>query len=113
MDEYIKRETLLQEVAMQKAASKASYPRCSFVVGDVISCIRAEPAADVAPVVHGKWENKKGSPVSCYWTKDMKYLMVQEEAYCSVCGEYLNASAEYTVEGTFCPHCGAKMDQRG
>ena len=100
MDEYI-------------AASKASYPRCSFVVGDVISCIRAEPAADVAPVVHWKWENKKGSPVSCYWTKDMKYLMVQEEAYCSVCGEYLNASAEYTVEGTFCPHCGAKMDQRG
>lgn len=51
MDEYIKRETLLQEVAMQKAASKASYPRRSFVVGDVISCIRAAPAADVAPVV--------------------------------------------------------------
>ena len=100
MDEYIDR-SLCEIVAEFDQHYRLIVP---------LSKIRKLPAADVAPVVHGKRKNKKGSPVSCYWTKDMKYLMVQEEAYCSVCGEYLNASAEYTVEGTFCPHCSAKMD---
>lgn len=51
MPEYIDREALLQEISKQKAASKHSFPRRSFVVGDVIACIRTAPAADVAPVV--------------------------------------------------------------
>ena len=119
MKEYIERELLLIGVdgciSSLHAQAKGDPIQESAIklVEATRDYIASLSAADVAPVVHGKWENKKGSPVSCYWTKDMKYLMVQEEAYCSVCGEYLNASAEYTVEGTFCPHCGAKMDQRG
>ena len=50
------------------------------------------PAADVAPVVHGRWTAKQGG--------------FFEMATCSVCGERhsLNGGARY------CPHCGAKME---
>ena len=51
------------------------------------------PAADVAPVVHGRWIDKKGG----FW----------EMATCSMCGE------KYPCVGmvpNYCPNCGAKMD---
>lgn len=119
MNKYIKAQDLIDRIYPVDPENDGSdgctvvYQNLTLSSPEIEAIVEELPAADVAPVVHGRWENKKGSPVSCYWTKDMKYLMVQEEAHCSVCGEYLNASAEYTVEGTFCPHCGAKMDQRG
>lgn len=54
MAEYIEREALLQEIQMQKDASRTSYPKQHFVVGDVLTCIYLAPAADVAPVVRCK-----------------------------------------------------------
>lgn len=57
------------------------------------------PTADVAPVRHGHWIEQ-----------------CEEDLYsCSACGtEWI------TIEGTpkengmdFCPHCGAKMDEKG
>lgn len=68
------------------------------------------PAADVAPVVHGKW-------------------IVDKEGYgerivhCSVCGKrsaenrYTSMEHGYSIEccyaiiTDFCPNCGAKMDK--
>lgn len=43
------------------------------------------PAADVRPVVRGKWETD-----TCH-------------VYCSICGEYENNKSN------FCPNCGADM----
>lgn len=52
------------------------------------------PAADVAPVVHGRWEN--GNPI------------------CPVCGEdkFKDLDADIWCDWVppFCPNCGAKMD---
>lgn len=52
------------------------------------------PAADVAEVVHGQWEN--GNPI------------------CPVCGENkfkdLDADIWCDWQPDFCPNCGAKMD---
>lgn len=52
------------------------------------------PAADVAPVVHSKWEN--GNPI------------------CPVCGEdkFKDLDADIWCDWLppFCPNCGAKMD---
>ena len=52
------------------------------------------PAADVVPVVHGRWEN--GNPI------------------CPVCGEDkfkdLDADIWADWQPPFCPNCGAKMD---
>ena len=52
------------------------------------------PAADVAPVRHGRWEN--GNPI------------------CPVCGEDkfkdLDADIWSDWKPPFCPNCGARMD---
>ena len=53
--------------------------------------IEAEPAADVAPVVHARWENY--SPVTIK---------------CSRCGHVIH-DWRYS-ECKYCPNCGAKMD---
>lgn len=47
------------------------------------------PAADVAPVVHGR--KIEDGDIGCFWL-------------CSLCGECLPYGANY------CPNCGAKMD---
>ena len=55
--------------------------------------VEAIPAADVRPVVHGKWERKRdkcGSFVSC--------------SVCHTSGWYQFA---------FCPYCGADMRKKG
>lgn len=51
MSEYIEREALVAEINLQKRSSKTSYPKRSFVVGDVLACIYNAPTADVAHVV--------------------------------------------------------------
>lgn len=50
-------------------------------------------AADVAPVVHGKWVNPKGG----FW----------EVSQCSVCGAWYPTTG---IVPHYCPNCGAKMD---
>ena len=63
---------------------------------DAADCIRYMPAADVAPVWHGRWEKKRGL------------------YSCSECG----VTCPYDVQAdvieywscNYCPNCGAKMD---
>ena len=54
--------------------------------------------------VHGRW-------LSCLGNE--RHLnskgYTQGECYCSVCGDFLMASDEYTCRGNFCPNCGADM----
>lgn len=59
---------------------------------DVKYDIENFPAADVAPVVHGRW-------IPC------KYATSENED-CSNCGY----STYYGNEYDYCPNCGAKMD---
>ena len=74
--------------------------------------LRNLPAADVKPVVRGKWVDEKGNPVP--WDKFHRNCPASG-AYgvnCSVCGEWLSASDEYSVVGNFCPNCGADMKEK-
>lgn len=72
------------------------------VFADIIDLIEYEPEiyvlqkeADVAPVVHGKWENSK-------------YMAATK---CGVCGEDIFLDdCEQFLEWKYCPICGAKMD---
>lgn len=75
MKEYIERE------AARRAIEHADPAFCY--------CIDHVPAADVAPVIHGKWIEDGGVQV------------------CSNCGEE-HAWEEYRA--TYCEDCGAKMD---
>ena len=92
MAEYIKREAAI------KAMEKADY---TLIANDADSCkadylrdiIESVPAADVVPVVHGRWEQTEAP-------------FMNEYEDCSVCGYR-------TVWGhrfNYCPNCGAKMD---
>lgn len=49
MADYIKRENLIESI--KNDCCELVY----YSKKDAIDCINAEPAADVAPVVHGKW----------------------------------------------------------
>lgn len=61
--------------------------------------VRDFPAADVAPVVHGKWEwhGPCGDSNGKFW------------ATCPVC-KVRQRLGDYE---RFCPNCGAKMDKEG
>ena len=51
---------------------------------------------------------------SSYW-KNVKIIngIPEGSCCCSNCEEWLVASDEYGVNGTYCPNCGAKMDEVG
>lgn len=88
MVEYIDREEYCEK-----------HCRCSNEHCDRVSCpIWKAPAADVAPVVHGRWEPCFDENCRCRWGFGK----------CSNCGQeyYAHAIDHYK----YCPICGAKMD---
>lgn len=58
------------------------------------------PAADVGPVVHGRWMPSR------YEDCSEQFRRVK----CSQCDQEAYAMAFYVVDGHYCPNCGAKMD---
>lgn len=88
MAEYIDREELLTH---QYNASHSNWPQLAeMVVG--VEDIEDAPAADVAPVVHGRWNIMDG---------------YKARRACAVCGWDV---PEYGKFYSYCPNCGAKMD---
>ena len=83
MDDYIKREALVHRL-------KSPYVfNITQRIFDIISEI---PAADVAPVVHGRWIYDKKA----------------QRPYCSVCKEYFYGATNSPM--SYCSNCGAMMD---
>ena len=101
-EEYIKREDAMQ--AVLDSFDRAYGCR---VAGDIVRtpyyALMHAPAADVAPVGHGKWEYHSGgnSPI---------YTMNPEDVYCSVCGFHVDTTEVDFDYYNFCPNCGARMD---
>ena len=96
MAEYIEREALLADIA-----AAVDHGGMGRVVGQtLVRYAKRIPAADVAPVVHGWWDN------SGRYTFPSGSTAVR----CSECGCALTES-EYALNNwNFCPVCGAKMD---
>lgn len=92
MVEYIDREALIAEFKRLELGENSFIERV-FADG-VYAIIEQFHAADVAPVVHGRWVPK---PV-------IARTPMARNHYCSVC--------KYEVAWTsnYCPNCGAKMD---
>ena len=99
MAEYIERETLVERLTRNLNACNPGkfYEMC---YQDAINTVIAFPAADVAPVRHGRWdksvESKLDTHTGEYW---------EEEYYnCLEC--------DYTSDwkSPYCPNCGARMD---
>ena len=96
MTEYIDKEAL-------KESFWASCNNC-LSEDDIADLIDEMPAADVAPVVHGKWIDKG-------WDGDFSWRIDGRGNSwhifeCSNCGSKLCGAPKTK----FCPNCGAKMD---
>ena len=94
--EYIEREALIEackkiiQISWNETTAPVSW---SHAYADFIDDIEEQPAADVAPVRHGRWVNES------FYT------------YCSVCGNMaIYDKYGQEVESDYCPNCGAKMD---
>ena len=81
MAEYIERESAIESLPVAWDSA--------------INALRNAPSADVAPVVHGRWE----------WIGPYRYNDDGMIGTCSVCKERLRLFAY-----NYCPNCGAKMD---
>lgn len=90
MAEHIKRETVINHLdACMDTIWKPEIVALKCFVEGI-------PAADVAPVRHGRWVHD-GQRVRCgvdWW-------------HCSNCG---SLASGVEIKFRYCPHCGAKMD---
>ena len=102
MAEYIDREALIDAVesidwySVYKGKLTAGAPNTEnalYKASSIYAVIDNAPAADVAPVRHGRWEFVVGS--------DGKEHMV-----CTVCRKQQDLTGVFS----YCPNCGAKMD---
>ena len=100
MDKYIECEAVLAMIRPDDPNDE----RCAVTVETAKRLIRhaltAAPAADVAPVVHGRWIHSR------YEDCSEQFELVK----CSQCNHKAYAMAFYVRGGNYCPNCGAKMD---
>ena len=93
MAEYIEREAVLRAVQRQRS------PCRSPAQNRMLDCLKAAviriSAADVAPVVHGRWIEKSAPARKIYFE-------------CSHCGAQENKHT--AIKGYYCWRCGTKMD---
>ena len=93
MAEYIDREALRKILEnWRDAHADVDDEQGCGLLEDVIWEVDAQPAADVAPVVHGRW------------------LCGEDYMFCSKCGMQWNYCDNDTQDFKYCPNCGAKMD---
>lgn len=98
MDEYIGREATIKRIEVVYCAGCNSYNgvRCRACgIGDAIDRIEDAPAADVAPVAHGRWTIRVDPTTG-----------LLANCKCSRCGGTAYDDSKY------CPNCGAKMGRR-
>ena len=119
MDEYIKREAALHEIERREV----------LMVGDkrisvdaMKSFIKNRPAADVAPVRHGRWILEAHDEMVNYrWNVTAECSECCDEQKEIWAGFFPNVppciardvaliSAESVKLSNYCPNCGAKMD---
>lgn len=93
MDEYIEREALLLRIDCHGTN------KFGMLDEDIRAFVKAQPAADVAPVVHGRWIGKP--------------ICGNDNCRCSECGSWhhIHANLRGEVMQKYCPNCGAKMDE--
>lgn len=91
----------MAEYIERKVALAAIRERCA-PCGEGIEALKASPAADVAPVRHGKWTPVKyNAHCSCGKSYGTYHFL------CSACN-HIAYSQPYGLN--YCPNCGAKMD---
>lgn len=93
MADFIDREALTKRLTRNlNACNPGTFSESCYA--DAIETVKHFPAADVAPVVHGRWEHLGG-----------------DEWFCSVCGFVITTEGSWDNPARkYCEECGAKMD---
>lgn len=91
MAECIEREAAITKIRAEGTLS-IGYHSDKEVEDDIVDMLERLPAADVAPVVYGRWVH---DPASSYRVNIW---------FCSAC------NGEATRKYNYCPSCGAKME---
>lgn len=93
MAEYIKREAAVKAVEKYGLTNGVVWGRHTGLAICIASEIADIPAADVAPVVHGRWAHLGG-----------------DEWCCSACGFVISTEGSWDKPTKkYCEDCGAKM----
>lgn len=96
MAEYLNREAAIKAFNNFDAGRADSPPFTLLTPEEFAEHLYELPTADVTPVVHGYWIEKK-SAAGRYFE-------------CSNCGAHENKHT--AIKGYYCWRCGAKMDKR-
>lgn len=98
MAKYIELEVALALIRPDKPEDEKATITIATAKKFVRSGLYCIPAADVAPIVHGRWI---GAP-----------LCGNDDCECSECGNWCNIHVNLCGEAIqkYCPYCGAKMD---
>lgn len=112
MAEYIEREAAMLTPVLPKEHRRYQTSNLDDVYAqgwaDALDNLKNAPAADVAPVVHGRWEwfcEDTGTPITGY-EREWGWR-------CTHCKEELSDDyddPDCCPEFRFCPNCGATMD---
>ena len=94
MAEYIEREAAVKVAEKYGLANGSAFGRHTGLADCIASEIADIPAADVAPVVHGRWVEKEK------YTFGIMYD-------CSLCE---NRILDNGHPWNYCPNCGSKMN---
>ena len=89
--EFLDRQPLLDYLERYK--KHCSRPIGTDIVEGIERHVREMPIADVAPVVHARWEHE-------FW----------DTWRCSTCKREWDFEDDHKPSWNFCPHCGARMD---
>jgi len=103
MAEYISREAAIAYIREQSEECQKAFEELGGESGiyadaynDLAEDFYSIPAADVAPVVHGRWE----------WLGPNRLVADCMCGTCSAC----KVRSKYIVNTMLCPNCGALMD---
>ena len=105
MAEYIEFEATKQAIdRIRSVYHRARNFNAVSAIDNVFGEIKEIPAADVAPVVHGRWYMRGGR--ACCSNCNIKALWKSDWDGCK------NHEREFvSAKSNYCPHCGAKMDE--
>lgn len=100
MAEYLNREVCLS--ILRAKANMAVLMDAAPYFEKAAQMLEKLPAADVAPVVHGRWKSVDSS--YWRWTPSGGVSVAHITYRCERCGRGTVVKTDY------CPNCGAKMD---
>lgn len=92
MAEYISRKEAIDRVCRLRIGLRADgFYKEDIIAAEIVTRIKAIPAAEVAPVRRGRWRTPVGKPDNYY---------VCDQCGWSIVGNKTN----------YCPNCGARME---